>query len=89
LTLHSPTDLYVSTVREADRVSIANAPMVFVGYGVTAPERGWDDFGDIDLRGKIAVFLVNDPDFEAAPGDAAAAGPTSSRRPRDAVRSAP
>ena len=43
-----------------------NAPMVFVGYGVTAPERGWDDFGDVDLNGKIAVFLVNDPDFEAA-----------------------
>ena len=46
--------------------------MVFVGYGVTAPERGWDDFGDVDLNGKIAVFLVNDPDFEAAPGEPAA-----------------
>jgi Zn-dependent M28 family amino/carboxypeptidase len=72
LTLQSPRDLYVSTVRETDRVRIEAAPMVFVGYGVTAPERGWDDFGDVDLRGKIAVFLVNDPDFEAAPGDAVA-----------------
>ena len=58
-----------STVRETDRVRIENAPLVFVGYGVNAPERGWDDFGDVDLHGKIAVFLVNDPDFEAAPGE--------------------
>ena len=69
LALHSPADLYVSTVRDTPNVAIANAPMVFVGYGVTAPERGWDDFGNVDLRGKIAVFLVNDPDFEALVGD--------------------
>ncbi|MFN2472854.1 MAG: M20/M25/M40 family metallo-hydrolase [Sphingomicrobium sp.] len=62
-------DIYVSTVRPIDRVAIAGAPMVFVGYGVAAPERKWDDFKDVDLKGKIAVFLVNDPDFEAAPGD--------------------
>ena len=43
--------------------------MVFVGYGVTAPERGWDDFKGVDLHGKVAVMLVNDPDFEAAPGE--------------------
>jgi Zn-dependent M28 family amino/carboxypeptidase len=72
LALQSPRDLYVGTVRETDRIRIGNAPMVFVGYGVSAPERGWDDFGDADLQGKIAVFLVNDPDFEAAPGEAAA-----------------
>ncbi|MEG3163516.1 M28 family metallopeptidase [Sphingomonas sp. PB2P19] len=62
-------DVYVSTVRPVDRVAIRDAAMVFVGYGVTAPERGWDDFKGVDLRGKIAVFLVNDPDFEAAAGD--------------------
>ena len=62
-------DVYVSTVRPVDRVAIANAPMVFVGYGVTAPERGWDDFKGVDLKGKVAVFLVNDPDFEAAAGE--------------------
>ncbi|HEV2595449.1 MAG TPA: M28 family peptidase [Sphingomicrobium sp.] len=67
--LHFPDDIYVGTVRPVDRVRIANAPMVFVGYGVTAPERGWDDFKGIDLRGKVAVMLVNDPDFEAAPGE--------------------
>jgi Zn-dependent M28 family amino/carboxypeptidase len=46
------------------RVAIADAPLVFVGYGVTAPERQWDDFKGVDLHGKIAVVLVNDPDFE-------------------------
>jgi Zn-dependent M28 family amino/carboxypeptidase len=50
-------------------VSIANAPLVFVGYGVKAPERRWDDFKGVDLRGKIAVVLVNDPDFETGKGD--------------------
>ncbi|RZM12605.1 MAG: M28 family peptidase [Sphingomonas sp.] len=62
-------DVYVSTVRPDARVSIATAPMVFVGYGVSAPERQWDDFKGVDLKGKVAVFLVNDPDFEAASGE--------------------
>ena len=64
--LKFPDDLYLGTVSPVDRVRIANAPMVFVGYGVTAPERGWDDFKDVDVRGKVIVMLVNDPDFEAA-----------------------
>ena len=64
--LKFPDDLYLGTVRPVDRVRIANAPMVFVGYGVTAPERGWDDFKGVDVRGKVVVMLVNDPDFEAA-----------------------
>lgn len=51
------------------RVDIENAPLVFVGYGVTAPERDWDDFKDVDLKGKIAVALINDPDFETGKGD--------------------
>jgi Zn-dependent M28 family amino/carboxypeptidase len=51
------------------RVAIADAPLVFVGYGVKAPERGWDDFKGVDLKGKIMVVLVNDPDFEGGEGD--------------------
>ena len=66
LPLRFPDDIYLSTVRDTDRAKIAGAPMVFVGYGVNAPERGWDDFKGVDLKGKVAVFLVNDPDFEAA-----------------------
>lgn len=68
-TLRFPEDIYLSTVRPVDRARIANAPMVFVGFGVNAPERQWDDFKGVDLTGKVAVFLVNDPDFEAAEGE--------------------
>ncbi|HEY8586347.1 MAG TPA: M28 family metallopeptidase [Rhodanobacter sp.] len=50
-------------------VAIKNAPLVFVGYGVKAPERQWDDFKGVDLHGKIAVVLINDPDFETGHGD--------------------
>jgi Zn-dependent M28 family amino/carboxypeptidase len=60
------------TQRPTPRVAFENAPLVFVGYGVTAPERGWDDFKGVDLKGKIAVILINDPDFEAEPGEAVA-----------------
>ena len=68
-TLVQARDIYLSTVRGVDKVAIADAPMVFVGYGVSAPERGWDDFKGVDLKGKVAVFLINDPDFEAVAGD--------------------
>ncbi len=67
--LRLPDDIYLSTVRAVEQARIANAPMVFVGFGVDAPERQWDDFKGVDLTGKVAVFLVNDPDFEAAPGE--------------------
>ena len=50
-------------------VRISNLPLVFVGYGVKAPERNWDDFKGVDLKGKIMVVLVNDPDFEGGEGD--------------------
>ena len=64
-----PDDIYLSTVRPVESARIVDAPMVFVGYGVSAPEREWDDFHDVDLRGKVAVFMVNDPDYEAVAGD--------------------
>ena len=64
-----PTDAYVSTLQPRDVARIDGAPMVFVGYGVDAPERDWNDFKEHDLKGKVAVFLVNDPDFAAQPGE--------------------
>jgi Zn-dependent M28 family amino/carboxypeptidase len=70
--LRQGVDAYLFTARPADAVKLTGAPLVFVGYGVAAPERGWDDFKGVDLKGKIAVVLVNDPDFEAAPGEAVA-----------------
>ncbi|PZU50648.1 MAG: peptidase M20 [Sphingomonas sp.] len=62
-------DVYLSTQQPADKVRFQSVPMVFVGYGVTAPERGWDDFKDVDVRGKLVVMLVNDPDFRAVEGE--------------------
>ena len=50
-------------------VNLANVPLVFAGYGVTAPERNWDDFKDVDVRGKLIVVLINDPDFDGGEGD--------------------
>ena len=47
-------------------VMMMNAPLVFVGYGITAPERNWNDFKGMDLKGKILVVLINDADFEDA-----------------------
>ena len=50
-------------------INLANVPLVFVGYGVSAPERNWDDFKGIDVKGKLLVVLINDPDFEGGEGD--------------------
>ena len=57
-----------SPLTGAKSVRLDQAPLLFVGYGVTAPERGWDDFKDVDVRGKILVVLINDPDFEGGDG---------------------
>jgi Zn-dependent M28 family amino/carboxypeptidase len=48
----------------AGQLNLTNAPLVFAGYGVQAPERQWDDFKGVDVRGKILVVFINDPDFE-------------------------
>ena len=72
LLLEQSQGVYLSTVRPEDTARIASAPLVFVGYGVKAPERGWDDLKGADLKGKVVVFLINDPDFSAKPGEAVA-----------------
>ena len=51
------------------QVAVNAAPLVFAGYGVDAPERQWDDFKDVDVRGKVIVVLVNDPDFDGGEGE--------------------
>jgi len=65
-------DVAVETTRPMEQISISNAAVVFVGFGVTAPERQWDDFGGIDIDGKVVIFLVNDPDFSAQADEAVA-----------------
>lgn len=61
--LHIGDDITVSTRGTTSDVTFDRTPIVFAGYGVTAPERGWDDFKDVDVKGKIIVVLINDPDF--------------------------
>lgn len=53
--------LWSPTTRE--KVEIANAPMLFLGFGINAPEYSWNDFRDTDVKGKILVVLVNDPGY--------------------------
>jgi hypothetical protein len=79
MALAQATDIAIETSRASPQVVIDGAPVVFVGFGASAPERQWDDYGDIDLAGKVAVFLVNDPDFAAGP-DEPAAGRFGNRR---------
>src|SRR5690606_23663423 len=55
----------------ADGASISDSEVVFVGYGVTAPEFDWDDFKDLDVRGKTLIVLINDPQVPD-PDDASA-----------------
>lgn len=54
-------DNYTVTNRELTPEAKIDAPMVFVGYGVTAPEFGWDDYKGIDVKGKVIVCIVGDP----------------------------
>lgn len=51
------------TYRETQTVAIDAAELVFVGFGIEAPEKGWSDYKGVDMAGKIAVILVNDPDY--------------------------
>ena len=69
IALERGPDVLVSSDRPTDHIAVTDAPVVFVGYGATAPERQWDDFKDVDVRGKVLIVLVNDPDFEAPAGD--------------------
>ena len=52
-----------------NNIDLSNVPLLFVGYGVSAPERRWDDFKGQDVKGKLLVVLINDPDFEGGEGD--------------------
>ena len=52
-------------LRNAGGFRLANAPLMFAGWGVVDPARGWDAYAGVDMRGKIAVLLASDPDFEA------------------------
>lgn len=56
-------DMMAWTKRVTGQVEIKDSELVFVGYGVVAPEYGWDDYAGLDVEGKTVVMLVNDPGF--------------------------
>jgi Zn-dependent M28 family amino/carboxypeptidase len=63
--LEGPRDFIAETRRVTPEVRVEESDLVFVGYGVVAPEYGWDDYKDVDVTGKTIVMLVNDPAIAA------------------------
>ena len=61
LDLEYGTDVVVSSPRTDKVVTLKDSPLVFAGYGIVAPEYGWDDYAGLDVKGKTVVVLVNDP----------------------------
>jgi Zn-dependent M28 family amino/carboxypeptidase len=70
ITMRFPDDYVAVTRHERPQVDVVNSDLVFVGYGVVAPEYGWDDYKGVDVRGKTLVMLINDPAI-TAPNDSA------------------
>lgn len=56
-------DFVAASRRIQDRINIDNAEIVFAGYGIVAPEFGWNDYAGLDVKGKVVLVLVNDPGF--------------------------
>jgi len=63
LSLAYGTDMVAATYRITPRIEIKDSPVVFVGYGINAPEKGWNDYAGLDVKGKTVLILVNDPDY--------------------------
>lgn len=63
--LKYPNDFVTYTEKPESLVQLNNSELVFCGYGIVAPEYGWNDYEGIDMRGKTAVVMINDPGFQA------------------------
>lgn len=63
VSLQVSRDFVAYTERVVDSVALDNSELVFAGYGVVAPEYGWDDYKGLDVKGKTVIVLVNDPGF--------------------------
>ena len=61
LRLKYKDDVVAWTKRVAETASVENSEVVFVGYGIVAPEQNWDDYKGLDVKGKTLVMLINDP----------------------------
>ncbi|BAV63626.1 M28 family peptidase [Sphingobium cloacae] len=60
-------EMVIATYRTTQpHIAVKDSPVIFVGYGINAPEKGWNDYAGLDVKGKTVLILVNDPDYEAA-----------------------
>ncbi|MDK2768247.1 MAG: M28 family metallopeptidase [Sphingomonas sp.] len=57
-------EFVAGTYRVTPNIAVKDSPVVFVGYGINAPEKGWNDYAGVDVKGKTVVILVNDPDWQ-------------------------
>ena len=64
LALEYGPEMVVGTYRVTPGIEVADSDVVFVGYGINAPERDWNDYAGVDVTGKTVIILVNDPDYE-------------------------
>jgi len=58
------TDMVIATYQVVPKTEVKDSEVVFVGYGINAPERGWNDYAGLDVKGKTVAILVNDPDWQ-------------------------
>jgi Zn-dependent M28 family amino/carboxypeptidase len=68
LAMENINDFVGFSARVTPRVEAKDSDVVFVGYGIVAPEFGWDDYKGVDVRGKTVVMLINDPPIAGADG---------------------
>ncbi|GLV25229.1 M28 family peptidase [Sphingobium sp. Cam5-1] len=60
------SQMVIATYRTAaPHIEVKDSPVVFVGYGIKAPEKKWNDYAGVDVRGKTVIILVNDPDYQS------------------------
>ena len=64
VTLAYKDDMVIGTMRVVPKVALTNSEVVFVGYGINAPQLGWNDYAGVDVKGKTVLILINDPDWE-------------------------
>jgi len=84
--LNAGADILLRAATNDGRASVQGAGLVFAGYGISAPERQWDDYGDIDVRGKVVIVVSGEPDGERFNGDYATTYQSGAYKADEAVR---
>lgn len=64
VTLQYAADYVANSYRVLPKTDIKDSDVVFVGYGINAPEKGWNDYAGLNVKGKTVIILVNDPDWQ-------------------------